>query len=127
MLLYNFPFIDGWLLNVVTFWTWWSYVWSKCLKIFSCILFIPINNFDFRLKACMIVTMIVVLWEQPLMAMAWIEECQECHLVAIIYHHPHVLEQLCVTKIMYSHAVHHCPAVVHRKYWKNNMLHIFST
>lgn len=73
-----------------------------------------INNFNFRLKACMTVTMIVALCEQLLMVMAWIEECQECHLVAITYHHPLVLEQPCVTKIMYSRAVHHCQAVVHR-------------
>lgn len=62
----------------------------------------------------MTVTMIVALCEQPLMVMVWIEECQECHLVAITYHHPHVLEQPCVTKIMYSLADHHYQAVVHR-------------
>lgn len=75
-----------------------------------------INNFDFRLKACMTVIMIVVLCEQLLMVMVWIEECQECHLVVITFHHPHVLEQLCVTRTMCLHVVHHCQPVVLRKY-----------
>lgn len=64
----------------------------------------------------MTVTMIVVLCEQPLMVMEWIEECQECQPVAITYQQLHALEQQCVTLIMYSHVAHHYQAAVHRKY-----------
>lgn len=71
----------------------------------------------------MIVTMIVVLCVQLPMVMEWIEECQECHLVVIIYHHLHVLEQQCVTLIMFLHVVHHYQVAVHREYFNNNHLY----
>lgn len=63
----------------------------------------------------MIVTMIVALCELLLMDMAWTEECQECHLVGTIYHRLLVLEQQCVTLIMYLHVALHYQALVHRK------------
>lgn len=83
------------------------------LKLLNLVLII--SHCYFRLRACMTVTMTVVLCVQLLMVMAWTGECLECHLVVIIYHHLLVLELQCVTPTMYSHAAHHCPQAVHRK------------